>query len=234
MIASRRGQEPPSSHRPDIDPALESICLKAMAKDLEDRYSSMDEFAGALDGFLTAPAPDAIPQEPSRVGTAHRISRCGLRDRVPGAHPTKEAHRQGHPGPKGTPPGRSWWVALASVWAVALMVLGVIIYVATDKGQIRIDVKDPNAVVKIDNGQEVRIEGLGEPITLRAGEHELLVKRGDGEFETRKFVIRRGDNPALSVEFKPKDLFPPSRWSRHRTPDRRGTSARATPRRRSR
>src|SRR5207249_268063 len=39
---------PPSKHRPDLDPKLEAICLKAMAKKAEDRYASMAELAGAL------------------------------------------------------------------------------------------------------------------------------------------------------------------------------------------
>jgi serine/threonine protein kinase len=42
--------KPPSTLRPDIDPALEAICLKAIAKDAGQRYSSMLEFAQALQG----------------------------------------------------------------------------------------------------------------------------------------------------------------------------------------
>ena len=83
-----------------------------------------------------------------------------------------------------------------------LFLLGVIIYVATDKGRITIVVNDPKAVVKID-GEEVRIEALGAPITLRAGEHALEVKWGDGEFKTRRFVVRRGENEDLRVEYEP-------------------------------
>ena len=37
--------QPPSRHRPDLDPQLESICLKAMAKQNTDRYPSMQELA---------------------------------------------------------------------------------------------------------------------------------------------------------------------------------------------
>jgi formylglycine-generating enzyme required for sulfatase activity len=54
----------PSTHHPGVDPVLESICLKAMAKAIEDRYPSMEEFAQALDGFLKAPAPVAPPAPP--------------------------------------------------------------------------------------------------------------------------------------------------------------------------
>src|SRR5206468_1984583 len=49
---------PPSSHRPDLDPQLEAICLKAMAKNLEERYATMGEFAMALGDYLRAPTGD--------------------------------------------------------------------------------------------------------------------------------------------------------------------------------
>jgi serine/threonine protein kinase len=51
-------QEParPSKHRPDLDSRLESVCLKAMAKKVEQRYASMEHFARALLPFLEHPA----------------------------------------------------------------------------------------------------------------------------------------------------------------------------------
>jgi hypothetical protein len=39
---------PPSQFLPDLNPGLELVCLKAMAKDPNERFASMDEFAGAL------------------------------------------------------------------------------------------------------------------------------------------------------------------------------------------
>ena len=43
---------PPSAHQPEIDPALDSICLKAIARDAKDRYQSMEEFAAYLDAYI--------------------------------------------------------------------------------------------------------------------------------------------------------------------------------------
>src|SRR5262249_19862121 len=59
--------DPPSRHRPDLDPALEAICLKAMAKKPADRYASMADFARALTQHLQAAqaaAPAAEPKAP--------------------------------------------------------------------------------------------------------------------------------------------------------------------------
>jgi class 3 adenylate cyclase/predicted Ser/Thr protein kinase len=36
---------PPSKHRPDLDPRLDLLCLKALAREPQDRFASMAEFA---------------------------------------------------------------------------------------------------------------------------------------------------------------------------------------------
>jgi predicted Ser/Thr protein kinase len=65
---------PPSGHRPDLDPQIEAICLKAMAKRPEDRFASMSELAGALGDYLRSsrvskPAPpSAEPANDTPVG----------------------------------------------------------------------------------------------------------------------------------------------------------------------
>ena len=43
---------PPSTYRPDLDPQLEAICLKAIAKSLDQRYATMGELAMALGDYL--------------------------------------------------------------------------------------------------------------------------------------------------------------------------------------
>ena len=53
---------PPSVHRPGIDPRLDAICLKAMAKLPKDRYASMDEMMTAIDqiGSPIPPSPAGL------------------------------------------------------------------------------------------------------------------------------------------------------------------------------
>jgi serine/threonine protein kinase len=45
--------EPPSSRRPGLDPAVDAICLKALAKRTEERFADMDEFAAVLGAHLS-------------------------------------------------------------------------------------------------------------------------------------------------------------------------------------
>jgi serine/threonine protein kinase len=80
--------EPPSlsTHRPDLDPRLEAICHKAMAKKPEARYRSMADFAVALTEYLkaasqttagdteqNAPAPALLPSVGEAPDTEKRL-----------------------------------------------------------------------------------------------------------------------------------------------------------------
>lgn len=65
--------ERPSIHRPDLNPLLEAICQKAMAKRDNERYATMSEMAADLGVYLrrrTTPPPVAIIRRracPARV-----------------------------------------------------------------------------------------------------------------------------------------------------------------------
>jgi hypothetical protein len=55
---------PPSTHRPGVEPQLEAICRKAMAKRPEDRYATMGKLAAAVAAYLrpaTAAVAEAAP-----------------------------------------------------------------------------------------------------------------------------------------------------------------------------
>jgi serine/threonine protein kinase/class 3 adenylate cyclase len=65
------GPPPPSRWRPGLDPRLDAVCLRALAKDPKDRFAGMAAFAEALAGALGPcsegkedPAPDTPPAAP--------------------------------------------------------------------------------------------------------------------------------------------------------------------------
>jgi formylglycine-generating enzyme required for sulfatase activity/serine/threonine protein kinase len=202
---------PPSTHRADLDPRLEAICLKAMAKKIGDRYASMRELAAALTGFLQAPAPTpaatATPQpaHPAPHATASDALVGQLFERIV----TDQSPDSAITSPESvtsqvTTPGHYWppRPTMVAAAVLGLFALGVIVWVATNKGRIKITVDGPAAAVKVD-GDVVRVEALGEPITFRAGTHQLNVTWRDGQFKTRTFVIRRGLQEDLRVEYEP-------------------------------
>ena len=53
--------KPASAYRPDVPPALEAICRKAMAKKIEDRYLGMSDIARALEKYLKGTIPNDAP-----------------------------------------------------------------------------------------------------------------------------------------------------------------------------
>ncbi len=59
----------PSSLRSDVDPRLDAIFFRAVARDINRRFASMEEFAAKLGDFLGMRPPAALPR-PIEVATA--------------------------------------------------------------------------------------------------------------------------------------------------------------------
>ncbi|MDB5349494.1 MAG: prkC 29 [Planctomycetota bacterium] len=166
--------ESASSLRPGLDPALDAICRKAMSKRIDARYGSMREFAGAIAGRLAA-KDGAFPP-------------------VPGTEPVRPQEDRGPPS----------LVRKFMLGGFLGAMLGVIYYVATDNGTLKIQGFDPAMEVRID-GKEIKITNLGEPITVRAGEHDLLIRQGGVRVRTPgSFVVRRGEEKIVQAELIPK------------------------------
>ena len=67
---------PPRTHRPDLDPGLEAVCLKAMAKSTKDRYATMGDLAKALAPFAKGAPPATSP----KGAAPHRLPRIAAPD----------------------------------------------------------------------------------------------------------------------------------------------------------
>src|SRR5208282_1757604 len=205
--------------RSDVPLELAALVAKMMAKDLSDRFQTPGEVARALTPYFKsrtkepgAPAVahhfvphEAGPRPPvSEVGTESLTGELfrGLKlDSDVARRPQQFAPEPQRPWlPQWRPPRR--WAIAAAAGAAALLLLGIILHVATDNGSIKIELNDPKAEVKID-GQAVRIENLGEPISLRAGQHKLVILRGAEEIHAESFTVKRGANPALVVTLEP-------------------------------
>jgi serine/threonine protein kinase len=97
--------------------------------------------------------------------------------------------------------GKGVALALGGVLAAALAA-GVVLFWPTAKGTVRIDVNDPDIQVVFDKDGPTVKGADKQEITLRAGEHGLLVKRGDFEFATDKFLVKKGETVTLKVEMR--------------------------------
>jgi serine/threonine protein kinase len=124
---------PPSELRPGLDPLLEEICVKALAKDPADRYPGCREFMEALQAWretsgmpLAEPAPDEAPAPPppprekrssaARKGTMVTHAR---RARTLEAPPADERDE-----PAGAPPWRPVLIIAGALVALVLLLGG--------------------------------------------------------------------------------------------------------------
>jgi formylglycine-generating enzyme required for sulfatase activity len=103
------------------------------------------------------------------------------------------------PGARRARPSRKPLVAVAGAALAVVLALTLVLW-PTPRGTVRIESDDP-AVEVVFGKDGPTIKGADkEPITLRAGEHGVLIKRGDFTFEADKLVLKKGAALTLKVE----------------------------------
>src|SRR5262249_44963057 len=96
------------------------------------------------------------------------------------------------------PPTR-WLIGMAG-GLVAAVLAGIVLFWPTPRGVVTIESDDPSVEIVFDKtGPTIRGAGK-EPIALGAGEHGVLIKRGEFEFEAARFVLKKGATTTLKVE----------------------------------
>ena len=193
----------PSTHQPGLDPQLEAICLKAMAKRPEDRYGSMSELAAALSHHSGA-APEPVP--PLGIGLGEGVGPYD--ETLPLGTPV-----EANPGARRRVP-RS--LSIATAMAAAAVLLGVILYVATNYGDVKIELSDPTAQVDLKLNGTVDITGLDHPLRIRPGEHFIEVTGDNFETKCEYFTVKRGKEELVRISLIPK--LPVELASKHPSP----------------
>ena len=101
------------------------------------------------------------------------------------------------------PPGK--YIAIAAASAAAMLLAGIIFYIATNKGTVKIELADANANVEVKvDGDTIDIAGLKQPLRLKAGEHDLQVTSTEFETYATKFTVRRGKEEVVRVSLEPR------------------------------
>ncbi len=188
---------PPSAHRPDLDPRLEAVCRKAMAKQVQDRYATMAEMAAALTAYLRAgsqpstelapgPRPALVPPVPTPPSS------------VQPPLPRQPASTKWRP----RLPTRGWIMAVST----AAVLLSIVIVVNTDHGSVKIELSHPKANVRVEvDGIVIDSPALEQPLRLKLGDHKFVVTGEDFDIVApESFTVRRWDNPVVQVTLIPK------------------------------
>ena len=202
-------QEPerPTALRPDLAPALEAICLKAMAKKVEDRYASMTELRDALSAYLRGSGPTEATAEaaPGPLLTVPSLLPVPATQTEPSRPPAAR---------------RRWpWFAVGAAAVFLATVALVLSVTAGSEATLQIELDDSTVLVSID-GRPLTTQELSAAVTLPAGDHALQVTRGGKEVESQTFTLRRGENRVLVLKVAARAAAPPDRPVR-REPVRR-------------
>lgn len=96
--------------------------------------------------------------------------------------------------------GFNLWIALA----VGLVVLGaalwgVTAYLKVGDAVVKVTISDPDVTVSI-KGHTLNITGAREPVKVTPGDGTLKVSYGDLEFTSDTFTLKKGENPAVTIE----------------------------------
>jgi len=86
---------------------------------------------------------------------------------------------------------------------VAAVLAGIVLFWQTPHGTVKIESDDPAVEIVFDKTGPTIKGADKEPISLRAGEHGILVKRGDFTFEADKVLIEKGKTITLKFELFP-------------------------------
>ncbi|QDU92570.1 serine/threonine-protein kinase [Lignipirellula cremea] len=150
--------QPIATLQPSVDPALEAICQRMMARPIEERFASMQEVADALESWSDAAQP--APASP--------------RDRRPMAMP------------------------LIGTLAAIALACGVLFLVRTPKATFRVEVKDPQVRVLVDDQNLALTDGSWEG-KKKAGPHQLGVMIGDQQLKLGETTVIRLDGEQRQV-----------------------------------
>jgi tRNA A-37 threonylcarbamoyl transferase component Bud32 len=182
--------EPVASPRqiePTLPPPLAELILQMLAPDPSARPASAAEVADRLRALerQQATPPPVAPAPPARPPAAPAAAR--------------------------PPAGRAWRrrgavavLVLLGLAALGYFFGGVVYRLATDKGQVVIEVDDPDTTVTLKEGGAVIQDGKGRrEVTLAAGTHDLEVTvrdaAGEVRFFTTTFQLRRGGKETVNV-----------------------------------
>ncbi len=182
-------EAPPHVQRPDVPAGLTAVIERLLAKKAEQRFATPAAVAEALQPFTAGHDLRALLQ-PARQERPADLPMPAVVFRPPSYQ-------------------RLCWTVLGSFFGVVL--LGIVLYVATDHGTIKIELSDPKAKVDIKvDGDTVVLQFADEQLRFRAGKHDLVVTGKDFETVSKSFTVKRGKNEEpIKVTLVPKAVQQP-------------------------
>lgn len=202
-------QEPPSlaSQYPEVPSQLAAICQKMIAKSRDDRYASCGELIAALETV------DLNENAKIDLESADVTSLLDFPQAPPDAPGWFEQARY-RPKPVRNPAGfrtfaqiTKWCRGLPVVFratilvalATCLLLPAGTLFFRNGDALVKVEVNADDVEVTFQN-QTLMVADGAHQFKLSPGQQTLHIKSGNVEFDTDKFVLRRGENPIVTVE----------------------------------
>ena len=171
---------PPRALRPGLEAGLEAVCLKAMAKKVEDRYGSMADLAAALTDSQRVRRPDPEPPAPETATNEQGISVFRKRR-----------------------PAWPWRIGAGAGVALLLLTLWLsTLRVRTREGTIVLRDLPADAKVTVDGQTATLTTGDGQTFEIRVmpgKKHKLEVKKDGFKVFARELEIDAGNRRTIKV-----------------------------------
>jgi formylglycine-generating enzyme required for sulfatase activity/serine/threonine protein kinase len=181
----------PRTINSNVPTRLNDLIVRLLSKEATQRPESALEVFAALSEIEEEPSV----QVPAPAFTTMESEAPSPKPSAPiAAKPVEAATGRGN--------ARRWPLMALGAGGMALLaaLIGIILYWPSPHGTVRIESDDPMVVIVFDKTGPT-IKGTGKtPISLQSGPHGLLVKRGDLELLTDRFVMKDGETLTLKVE----------------------------------
>ncbi|MBS0203572.1 MAG: serine/threonine protein kinase [Planctomycetes bacterium] len=225
VMGKKSVQEAPSplSLNPNIPPQLAAVCQKMIARKKEDRYATCAEVIDALEA-VDLKAPVVLETDVEMSDVSSYVVQDGpafdFLDDLPSAAPSTlvmPGGRKSLPSPKrlsrALAPFRGWWrdQPAAFLWtilgasAACLLFLAMTLFFRSGDALVKVEVHADDVEVTFQNKTLTLTDG-SHRFTVKPGEQSLHIKAGNVEFDSDKFILKRGDNPAVTVELANSDI----------------------------
>ncbi len=192
-LLAHQQQEPERLERlrRDLPAGLAEVVARMMARDPTQRYQSMTEVIAVLRPFTNA---TLVRLE---TGDDTAMIRRQVLAEMRSEEPSRTTLLPRPPRSR-----RFLWAALLLFAVVAAA--GVVFKLQGKNGSIVVEVMEPDVEVLVDGGKITVGSKKAGPIVLEAGEHEVIVKRGDETLFTRTFRLEKGGQKIIEASWKPK------------------------------
>ncbi len=184
----------PSQFRAEVDPRLQAICMRAIAKKPSERFATMKEFATALMDFSRS-TPGEVRSAPPAVESKKAIATNQFVDLLAAISSDVESKVERAVTKAGRTQRIPWWSYLVGSGLMGFIVLlGIFFFIRKDTVTVIVNIpieniQDPALSFLLDD-KPIAATAFAAPIELKPGKHELIVNKADKLF--RRFVFDVG------------------------------------------